>query len=63
VKLGVRAPRSVTVARKESIAVAAENRKSLELISAGPDAIREALRLLEIGALREPKLSRPPADM
>lgn len=53
VKLGVRAPRNVTVVRKEAIPVAAENRKALELISAGPEAVRETLRLMESALLRQ----------
>lgn len=46
VKLGVRAPRHVTVLRKETLAVAAENRQALELVSSGPAGVAEALRLL-----------------
>jgi carbon storage regulator len=46
VKLGVRAPREVPVLRKETIAAAAENRQALELVSAGPEGVAEALRLL-----------------
>jgi carbon storage regulator CsrA len=46
VKLGVRAPRDVSVARKEAIAVAAENRQALELIAGGTEAVAETLRLL-----------------
>jgi carbon storage regulator len=46
VKLGVRAPRHVTVLRKETLAVAAENRQALELVSSGPVGVAEALRLL-----------------
>jgi carbon storage regulator len=46
VKLGVTAPRDVPVVRTESIAVAAENRRALELVTTGPEGIREALQLL-----------------
>jgi carbon storage regulator len=49
VKLGVRAPREVPVLRKETVAVAAENRQALELASSGPAGVAEvveALRLL-----------------
>jgi carbon storage regulator len=54
VKLGVTAPRDVSVARKETIAVAAENRKALELISGGCEGVTEALRLLGAASLRDP---------
>jgi carbon storage regulator len=54
VKLGVTAPRSVSVVRKETITVAAENRQALELISAGPEGIAETLRLLGASLLRHP---------
>jgi carbon storage regulator len=46
VKLGVTAPRDVSVLRKETITIAAENRKALELISGGPEGMTETLRLL-----------------
>jgi carbon storage regulator len=46
VKLGVTAPRDVSVARKETIAVAAENRRALELIAGGTEEVAETLRLL-----------------
>jgi carbon storage regulator len=46
VKLGVTAPKSVSVVRKETIAVAAENRKALEFLSTGTDGVSETLRLL-----------------
>jgi carbon storage regulator len=46
VKLGVTAPKSVSVVRKETIAVAAENRKALEFLSAGTEGVSETLRLL-----------------
>jgi carbon storage regulator len=55
VKLGVTAPRDVSVACKEALAVAAENRKALELISRGPEGVTETLRL--------PKTSGSRADM
>jgi carbon storage regulator len=46
VKLGVTAPRDVSVARKETISVAAENRQALELIAGGTEGVTETLRLL-----------------
>ena len=47
VKLGVVAPRDVTVVRKETIAVAVENRQALDLVAAGPEEMRETLHLLQ----------------
>ncbi len=49
VKLGVKAPREVPVVRKETIAVAAENRQALELFSGRGEGIGETLRLLGFG--------------
>lgn len=47
VKLGVRAPKDITVTRKEAIALAAENRKASDLISQrGQQGVGELLRLL-----------------
>ena len=64
VKLGVTAPRDVSVARKETIAVAAENRKALELIAGGPEGVTETLRLLGTASRRgTPKTSGNRADM
>jgi hypothetical protein len=36
----------VPVVRKETIAAAAENRQALDFVSAGPEGVAEALRLL-----------------
>jgi carbon storage regulator len=52
VKLGVTAPRDVSVLRKEMLAVAAENRKALELISGGVEGVNETLRLMGDALLR-----------
>ena len=47
VKLGVRAPRDVSVTRKEVVALAAENRKASDLLpNRGPQGVGELLRLL-----------------
>jgi carbon storage regulator len=53
VKLGVTAPREVSVLRKEMLAVAAENRKALELISGGAEGVNETLRLMGDALLRQ----------
>ncbi len=52
VKLGVTAPRDVSVVRKETIPVAAENRRALEFISGGPEGVAETLRLIGAASLR-----------
>lgn len=54
VKLGVTAPREVPVLRKETLAVADENRKALELLSGGPENVNEALRRLGTHVPRTP---------
>jgi carbon storage regulator len=47
VKLGVSAPRAISVTRKETASVATENRKALELVSTrGAQGMNETLRLL-----------------
>lgn len=46
VKLGVIAPRDVPVIRREAIAVAAENRRALELVAAGGDQVQKTLELM-----------------
>lgn len=47
VKLGVVAPRDVPVVRSETIAIAAENRRALELVAGGPEGVRETVALLK----------------
>lgn len=54
VKLGVTAPRDVSVARKETIAVAAENRRALELMAGGAEQVVETLRLLGLALKGHP---------
>jgi carbon storage regulator len=47
VKLGVTAPRAVPVIRQETLSVATENRRALELVSSrGAGGMSETLRLL-----------------
>ncbi|MDP9054950.1 MAG: carbon storage regulator [Acidobacteriota bacterium] len=46
VKLGVTAPRHVMVMRKETLALAAENRQALRFIADGSEGIDETLALL-----------------
>jgi carbon storage regulator len=46
VKLGIRAPRAISVLRKESVAVAQENQSAARLLSAHPETVEDLLRLL-----------------
>jgi carbon storage regulator len=63
VKLGVKAPREVSVVRKETIAVAAENRKALEFIAGGPEAMTEHCVFWERLYFGPPsRISGSPAD-
>jgi carbon storage regulator len=47
VKLGVRAPRHVTVLRRETILLAEENQSAATLLAAGPETVSSLFRLLE----------------
>lgn len=48
IKLGIRAPGSVTVTRREALPVARENRLAVGLIGeGGPEAVDELLQLLQ----------------
>jgi carbon storage regulator len=58
VKLGVVAPRDVPVLRKETIAVAAENRQALELVSAGSREVEATVELLNRHRSRFPESFR-----
>jgi carbon storage regulator len=54
VKLGVAAPREISVVRKETIPVAAENRKAAELLaSRGQAGIEGILQVLRAATLAE----------
>jgi carbon storage regulator len=53
VKLGITAPRNVSVSRKEMVTVAVENRKALEFIAGGSKAVMDTLRFLKAGSLRQ----------
>jgi carbon storage regulator len=46
VKLGIRAPRTVTVLRRESAALAQENQSAACLLSAHPETVVDLIRLL-----------------
>ena len=54
VKLGVIAPRNVSVMRKEILRTAADNRKALELTAAVPQHVIETLRLLSGAIPKKP---------
>ena len=62
VKLGVIAPRDIAVVRKETIAVAMDNRKAAELLAAGADGrLQEIARVL--GGLSRELSEVPPKVM
>jgi carbon storage regulator len=64
VKLGVRAPREVTVTRREVVAVAAENRKASDLMAhRGQQGVGELLRLLRNLSDENSKAAPDAADM
>ena len=64
VKLGVRAPRDVSVSRREVLALAAENRKASDLIlQRGPQGVGDLLRLLRNISPEAPKVTPNTADM
>ena len=63
VKLGVSAPRDVSVARREVVAVAAENRKASDLIlQRGQQGVGDLLRLLRSISVDAPKVAPDSAD-
>jgi len=51
VKLGITAPRNVSVSRKEMVTIAVENRKALEFIAGGSDGVADVLRILKASSL------------
>jgi carbon storage regulator len=64
VKLGVRAPRDVSVSRREVLALAAENRKASDLmLQRGPQGVGDLLRLLRNISPEAPKVTPNTADM
>jgi carbon storage regulator len=64
VKLGVRAPREITVTRREVIALAAENKMASDLISRrGQEGVGDLLRLLRNIEDQSPKTVPRRADM
>ncbi len=46
VKLGIRAPRRVTVVRREAAALARQNQSAASLLEGRPEAVEELLRLI-----------------
>jgi carbon storage regulator len=64
VKLGVRAPRDVSVTRREVIALAAENRDASDLLSrCGRNGVGDLFRLLRVVSDENSKVIPGPADM
>jgi carbon storage regulator len=62
VKLGVRAPRTVSVLRRESVSLAQQNQSAATLLFSLPEAV-DLLRMLETPAANTAKTSAPGADM
>ena len=67
VKLGITAPREISVLRKETIAVAIDNRKAAELVSAGLSGRLQEIACVLGGLSRElseapPKVLQEAAD-
>jgi carbon storage regulator len=64
VKLGVRAPRNVSVARREVIVLAAENREASDLMSrCGQHGVGDLLRLIRNVSDESSKVISGHADM
>jgi carbon storage regulator len=63
VKLGIRAPRAVTVQRRETIALAQENQNAARLLAAHPEAIDDLLRVLGKVGREFPQAPPAGADM
>ena len=64
VKLAIKAPRSVSVIRRETISVASENRVAAELLSSpNMEGVNDLLRLLQNVSACSPKVRPQSADM
>ena len=64
VKLGVRAPRNISVTRREALALAAENRQASDLIGhRGQQGVGDLLRLLQNLSDDPTKVAPGNADM
>ncbi len=63
VKLGITAPRDVSVTRRETSALAAENRQARDLVDTwGPDGVGDLLRLLQNVSSEIPLTMPEPVD-
>jgi hypothetical protein len=64
VKLGVRAPRNISVTRREVIVLAAENREASDLMSrCGQNGVGDLLRLIRSASDENSKALPARADM
>lgn len=63
VKLGVRAPRDVSVLRRESIVLAQQNHSAAGLLADRPERVGALLRLLGNMAVNSPQTTPIAADM
>jgi carbon storage regulator len=64
VKIGVRAPRNVSVVRRETVTLAAENRRASDLIAnRGTNGVTDLLRLLQQISSESLKAASDQVDM
>ena len=63
VKLGIRAPREVTVVRRESVVLAQQNQSAALLLAGSPQTVCDLLRLLGNVAANSPQTNPVAADM
>jgi carbon storage regulator len=63
VKLGIRAPRTVTVLRRESIVLAQQNHSAAALLASPPETVDDLLRLLGNVGAKTAQTSSLAADM
>jgi carbon storage regulator len=62
VKLGIKAPRTVTARRKESLHLAEENQSAAGLLQGDPRAVGDLLRLLESVCINSSQTQQTTAD-
>jgi carbon storage regulator len=62
VKLGIRAPRHVTVLRREAVLLAQENQNAAGLLASSPETVGDLLRLLGNLGEKSPQTNSVEAD-
>jgi carbon storage regulator len=63
VKLGIKAPRTVTVLRRESVALVEENQSAAGLLASRPETVDDLIRLLGNVGAKSAQTSLLGADM